>query len=347
MLKSVEEVDVNNAIVALRADLDVEFENGELQDDTRLQTVLPTLEFLLQGDVKRVVVLGHMGRPGGEVSEKFSLKHLLPYFNARLDQEVHFVPHEMMDKFSHGQYFDDSVRLVLVENLRFWTGEKENSTEFAKLIAPEANMYVNEAFSVSHREHASVSALPKLIKGTGGQLAGGIHFRKEIEHLSKARENPKRPVVVVMGGAKEDKTVYIDKFKTFADKVLVGGRLPLFLSEDLDDPKILVARLNPDKCDITINSAEKFTEEIMRAGTIIVNGPMGKYEEEGQLLGTQKVFEAVANSNAFKVGGGGDTEHALETLGLKDKMDWVSVGGGASLDFLADGTLPGIEALTV
>ncbi len=345
MVKSVQDIKLNQNIVALRADLDVEINNGEIEDDTRLQTTIPTIKYLLENGAYKVIVLGHMGRPDGEASEKLSLKHLLPYFNSRLDHEMHFVPYELMDKFSRGELFDSGIKLILLENLRFWEGEEANDPEFAEKISPMADVYINEAFSVSHREHASIVALPQIVKERKGEQVVGLHFYKEITQLSKVRENPERPVVVVMGGAKEDKKVYIEKFKSFVDKILVGGRLPLFLPEDLNDPKVEVAKLNPDKCDITVNSSEKFLQEISKAGTIVLNGPMGKYEEEGQMLGTKRVFEAIANSTAYKVGGGGDTEHALEDLGLKDKMDWVSVGGGASLDYLADGTLSGIEAL--
>jgi phosphoglycerate kinase len=109
--------------------------------------------------------------------------------------------------------------------------------------------------------------------------------------------------------------------------------------------KVVVAKLMPDKEDITINSIEKFEEEIAKAKTILVAGPIGKYEEEGHRQGTQRVFTAVANSNAYKVAGGGDTEEALTTCSVRDKFDWVSVGGGAMLEYLAKGTLPGIEAL--
>lgn len=345
MVKSLEQLEIKSSIVALRADLDVEITEGEIEDDTRLQTAVSTIEYLLEHDTHKIIVLGHMDRPKAQPSEKLSLKHLLPYFNSRLEPEMNFMPYEFLDKFSRGEFFDSRIKLILVENLRFWEGEKENSPDFARKISPMADVYVNEAFSVAHREHASVVALPTIINERGGKLAVGLHFQKEIEQLKQAREEPRRPLVVVMGGAKEDKIKYIDHFRKFADKILVGGRLPMFLPDDLEDEKVLVAKLNPDKCDITVNSADKFVQEISQAGTIILNGPLGKYEEEGQLLGTKTVFEAVASSSAYKVGGGGDTEHALETLRLKEKMDWVSVGGGASLNFLANGTLLGIEVL--
>ena len=117
------------------------------------------------------------------------------------------------------------------------------------------------------------------------------------------------------------------------------------MPEDINDEKLLVAKLIMDKEDITVHSIEKFEEEIDKAGTIVVAGPMGKFEEEGHIMGTKRVFQAIADSRAYKLAGGGETQKVISTLGLTKKFDWISVGGGASLEFLAKGTLPGIEAL--
>ena len=152
-------------------------------------------------------------------------------------------------------------------------------------------------------------------------------------------------MVVTLSGLKEDKLEFLDRFKEKADKVLIAGRLGEYLGEDYSDPKVVIARLIQDKEDITLNSIEKFEDEISSAKTILVSGPMGKFEDEGHSQGTERVFKKIAESNAFKVAGGGDTEHALEMFEVKDKFNWVSTGGGAMLEFLANGTLPGIEAI--
>ncbi len=134
----------------------------------------------------------------------------------------------------------------------------------------------------------------------------------------------------------------------FADKILIGGRLPDYIHDTSPlrkDDKVFVTNLLPDKEDITIHSIEKFLPIIEKAGTIVVSGPLGKFEEEGHRQGTKAIFDAVADSKAFKIAGGGDTESAISLLGLKDKFNWISVGGGAMLEFLAKSTLPGIEAL--
>jgi len=159
-------------------------------------------------------------------------------------------------------------------------------------------------------------------------------------------ENPKRPVVLIIGGIKEDKVEYIKSFTKIADKILVGGRLPILFGDENPDPsKVIMAQLIPDKEDITLNTIEKFKEEIAKSGTIVVAGVQGKYEDEGHKQGSLEVFNAIADSSAFKIAGGGDAEAAITEFGLNGRFDWISVGGGAMLEFLAKGTLPGIKAL--
>jgi phosphoglycerate kinase len=178
--------------------------------------------------------------------------------------------------------------------------------------------------------------------------AAGLRFHEEVRNLSMVFENPKRPVVMGISGVKDDKLSYIKDFLKVADKILIGGRLPEYIHDSSElhkNPKVVVANLMADKEDITIHSVEKFEEEIGKAGTIVLSGPMGKFEEEGHRQGTKRVFEAVAFGQAFKVAGGGDTQSAIKMFGLNEKFDWISVGGGAMLTFLAKGTLPGIEAL--
>ena len=232
------------------------------------------------------------------------------------------------------------LKMHLMENLRFYQGEEANSQEYTQELAKKGEVYINEAFAASHREHASIVGLPRLLPH-----AAGLHFQKEVENLTRVLEKAEKPIIVLMGGLKKDKLLYIDDFKKFADKILIAGRLPEYMPEVVDDPQLVVARLLADKEDITIHSIENFNQEIARAKTIVLAGPMGKFEEEGHRAGTERIFQAAANSTAFKVAGGGDTERALTLLGLKQKFDWVSVGGGAMLEFLAKGSLPGIEAL--
>ncbi len=238
--------------------------------------------------------------------------------------------------------------------------ELENSFEMADELSSGWDIFVNESFAESHREYTSVNALPKLMKSKNLPVCLGLRFSEEIENLSKIFNDPKRPVIMVISGVKEDKISYIESFSKFADKILIGGRLPQYLESDEQkaisrawpfstvSDKLIVADLIQDNEDITIHSIERFEEEIKRAGTIVVSGPLGKFEEEGHRQGTDRVFKAVvANKEAFKVAGGGNTEAAISMLEISDRFDWISVGGGAMLEFLAKGTLPGIEALTV
>lgn len=321
-------MDFENKKVLVRLDLDVPIKYGKIEDN-RLQAGLATL-YSLKDKAKQIIILGHMGRPEGP-DESLSTKQLLPWFQEKLSEV------EFYDNFEN---FPTS-KIVLFENLRFWEGEQKNDPEFVKQLASLGEVFVNDSFAVSHRESASIVGLPAILPSELGE-----QFKKEIENLSKVFDNPARPVMVTLSGVKDDKLTYIDSFKEKADKILVAGRLGEYLGEDFKDPKTEVARLIQDKEDITIHSIESFESILSSAKTILVSGPMGKFEEEGHRLGTERVFRKIAeNEEAFKVAGGGDTEHALEMFGIKDKFNWVSTGGGAMLEFLANGTLPGLAAI--
>lgn len=314
-LPSLRDLDFEGKDVLLRADLDIDMDLGK--EDLRIKTLLPTLEYLNQ-KAKSITIIAHKGRPGGEKKEEFSLKPVADLIKDLVGSE----------------------KLEVMENLRFNSGEEQNDEAFANTISQGKDVYVNEAFASSHREHASIVTIPRLLPH-----AAGLHFEKEVENLMKVLDNPQKPVVAILGGVKEDKVKYVEEFKSFADMILVGGRLPDYMDEDYKHEKVMVGRLNQDKEDLTLHTVENFEAEIAKAGTLVLAGPMSKYEEEGHLLGTKRVFEAIAASSAFKVAGGGDTYAALARLSLENKLDWISVGGGSTLDFLSNGTLPGIDAL--
>ena len=331
-LPEIESFDLSQKKVLVRADLDV-----DIGEDYRLKALLPTVNYLIERNAK-IVFLGHKGRPQGK-DEALSLKGVCREFSNLLNKEINFI-----EEFPSIPPEGD---IVMLENLRFDAQEENNGPEFAQALANLGEFYINENFAVSHREHASIVGLPKLLPH-----AAGFRFRQEVENLSKVLENPKKPVIVIIGGVKEDKITYIAPFEKFADKIFIAGRLPEYIEKMVNDKsfvlndKLLVADLNPDKEDITIRSIEKFEEEIAKAGTIILTGPVGKFEDEGHLLGTKRVFNAVAaNTSAFKVAGGGDTVEAINLLNIGQSFNWISVGGGATLEFLSEGTLPGIEAL--
>lgn len=334
-LPRLSDIDISGKRVIVRLDLDVPIRQvqGKSEIDlTRVESSQETLDYLIKNQ-SQILLIGHRGRPEGS-DPSLSLKNLVSPLEAMLGKKIIF-----LENLERANFEEDAV--FLLENLRFHKEEEANSDEFAKNLASLADVYVNEAFAVSHRAHASIVGIPKFLPH-----AAGARFVQEVEHLWKVIENPARPLVFLVSGIKEDKLKMIEEIKSHADRILVGGRLPEYLGE-VNDEKLVIAQLNPDKEDITLKSIEEFEKEIARAKTIVLAGVIGKYEDEGQRLGTKRVFGAVAGTDAYKVAGGGDTEAALTIFSLTDNFDWISVGGGAMLEFLAKGTLPGIEVLLV
>lgn len=333
-IPSVKEFNINNKRVLLRLDLDVD------KDYSRIEAAKETFEILKSNNC-RIIAIGHYGRPDGKTNEKYSLKRLAPVIEKISGMQTEFCEETVGEKAKRAVENLKPGCMLLLENLRFDSGEENNDPEFVRKLASLGDFYVNESFAVSHRSHASFVGLPNILPH-----AAGMRLVKEVEVLSGILENPERPVIAVISGVKEDKIERIASILEKVDKILVAGRLPLYYGENNPNPeKMVMANLIPDTEDITLHSIEKFKEEISKAKTIILAGVPGKYEDEGHRQGTKEVFTAIANSSAFKVAGGGDAEAAITLLGLNDKFDWISVGGGAALEFLAKGTLPGIEAL--
>ena len=323
-LPKLSDTNVSGKKVLVRADLDIGKDSKE--ESEKLKTLLPTIGYLYENQAE-ITMIGHRGRPGGKEVESLSLKPVSKILEEIITKEL-------------GKEGASKLNMYVMENLRFNPGEEKNDDHFAEHLAENKDLYVNEAFSASHREHASIVSLPKHLPHVAG-----FRFVDEVENLSRVLTESKSPVVVVLGGFKKDKINYINGIKDFADKILVAGRLPDYLPEDFKDEKIEVAHLMQDKEDITIHSIEKFEKVIENAGTIVLSGPSGKFEDKGHKQGTQRVFTAIAHSNAYKVAGGGDTQDAISMFDLESKFDWISVGGGAMLEFLTKKTLPGIEAL--
>ncbi len=239
--------DIKNKRIIVRADLDLPrrqagFDPTDI-NNLRLTSLTPTLDYLKSQNCV-ITIISHRGRPEGKVDEALSLKPFESYF-AKWNAKV-------------------------LENLRFNPGEESNSEEFAKELSKDQDFFVNESFATSHRAHASIVGLPKLLPH-----AAGLRFAEEVENLSKVLENPQKPSIVIISGVKEDKVEMIKEIKEKVDKVLVAGRLPDYLGEDYKDDKVLVAKLNPDKEDITINSIELFEKEIAKGGTIVLAGVPG------------------------------------------------------------------------
>jgi len=335
--------------VLLRADLDVPLQEIKNPDNTkefkvldksRLEVIVPTVKMLLAKGAKHVLIIGHIGKRDldGNLISTFCL---WPTLGELLNENISFWS-DVLQFVKDKEPFDprpEDGKVHLFENLRFYEGEEKDDIEFAKKIASLGDVFVNEAFAASHRQHASIFGLPKLLPH-----AAGLHFVQEVKNINLVLENTRRPLVIIIGGAKEDKVNYIKNLSGFADKILVGGRLPEYIKGST--MKTLVANLTSDKEDIDERSIQLFEAEIAKAATLVLAGPMGKFEDPLHKEGTEKILQAIANSSAFKLAGGGDTRMAIAKFGLADKFDWISVGGGAMLEFLVNKTLPGIEALT-
>ncbi|HEX7586359.1 MAG TPA: phosphoglycerate kinase, partial [Patescibacteria group bacterium] len=222
--------------------------------------------------------------------------------------------------------------------------EEKNDSEFAAALSENFDVFVNDAFSVCHRDQASVTGVAKILPSYAG-----LWLKKEIENLDKIKKNPAKPAVAIIGGAKiETKLPLIKKFEETYDHILVGGKIA---NEAMDQKiqfsskVILPLDLAEDRLDIGPKTIEKFKEIISLAKTIVWNGPMGKFEEKPYNIGTEEILETVIKSGAFTLMGGGESAQILEENNAMDKISFVSTGGGAMLEYLSGNKLPGIEVL--
>ncbi len=340
-LPSAKDLDLDSKTVLLRTDYDVPLdEDGRVADATRIEDSLPTIKHLLSQKAK-IIVIAHLNRPGGKVVKGLSLKPVAEKLNLLLDKEVRLSNEVLGKKTEQAAKELKPKGILLLENLRFDSREIKNDRGFAKNLAGLADFFINDAFAVSHRKHASVVGIPRYLPS-----AAGLDLLKEVDTLSNVLQKPRRPVVVILGGVKRSKTEAARKMVGWADYILVGGKLVIYNGlPDLLDHEKVKGHLKREGEDITLESVKEFEKVIAQAGTIIWSGPMGAYEKEKFNQGTKRVAQAVVDSGAYTVVGGGDTEAALTKFGLVDKIDYISSGGGAMLFFLAEKTLPGIEAI--
>ena len=341
-IKSISDADVKNKKVFIRLDFDVPIKNGDIKDDSRLVSGLESVKYLLEKGAT-VISAGHIGRPNG-IDEKLSTKIVAEWFRKKLlTSKIIKTELEGLNAFKLNK------NLFVLENLRFDSGEEENSEEYSKKIASTAQIYVNEAFGVSHRKHASVFGVAKLLPGYAG-----YHLMREVKILSRTLENPKRPLTFIIGGAKiETKLPLISKMHRLADFVLVGGELAeqtkILAKEQHAKIKgqkamLLVSDLTQNTFDVTLTSIKNFEQVIEESGTIVWNGPMGLIEE-GYSEATLELAKIIDKKKAYKIIGGGDTIGFLSTKNLLNNYDLVSMGGGAMLEFLSGEKLPGLVAL--
>lgn len=385
---SVRDAKVEGKRVLLRADLNVPLDDGEVADDTRIRASLPTIE-LLRDRGASIVLVSHLGRPK-DAEPSLSMAPVAKRLGELLDAPVKQAPALVGDEVSAMASDLGPGEVLLLENSRFDQGEKKNDPKLAEELSRLADLYVNDAFGTAHRAHATTEGVAHRLPGYAGLL-----LEQEVGQLTAVRDDPKRPLIVVLGGAKvTDKLGVIDRFLGFAEEILIGGAMcfsffkadgrdtgnslveeegveaakrvlaeadksdtMLELPEDLVLGKELAAGTETRELngvdvpegwmglDVGANTAANFSKRIRRAGTVFWNGPMGAFEIPPFDAATRVVAEAVAAAPGHTVVGGGDSVSALHKFGLADSVDWISTGGGASLELVEGSKLPGVEAL--
>ena len=381
-MKFIEDFNVKGKRVLVRCDFNVPLdEKGNILDDFRIEKAIPTIEYLIKKGAK-VILMSHLGRPEGKFKKELSLspvqEKLLEYLDISVTKAKDCIGKEIekwTEKMQAGE-------VLLLENLRFHKEEELGDLDFARELAKLGDIFINDAFSVSHRKHSSIIGLPKFLPSGIGFL-----FKKELEALSKILEKPKRPLVGVIGGAKTTKIKPIKSFLKNVDFLILGGKIaniilrvkgiivgkplpePAVIREieeiELTNPKLKVPldvvvvlnsvytrtagpasiRKEEEVLDIGPETVRFFSQIITKAGTIFWSGPLGKIEKKQFARGSLGIARAIAKSNAFSVAGGRETVSFLREYKLADKFSHLSTAGSAMLEYLSKGTLPGIEAL--
>ncbi len=350
--------------VLLRVDFDVPLRQDsgragqvvEIEEDLRIKKQKETIDWLVERGAK-VVMVAHLHEKNASFAD------LIPQLHILLGREVGFIKN--VEDIT--EYLSNYPEVGLLDNVRKFPGEVENDKDFAEKLSNGFDIYVNNSFAASHRNHASVSVVTELIPSYAGLLV-----KEEVMQLQKAIDAPKTGKIIIIGGAKaETKAPILKSFIKKAELILLGGVVAndvlkergqdmgnsvvdenskeLLAGLDINDPKLLV----PDDfvvfdnkiLDIGERTIRKYSDAISRASTVIWNGPMGLFENPSFATGTNELAKAVVASHAYKMVGGGDTISALDKLGILGKFDFVSTGGGAMLAFLAGEKLPGLNAL--
>ena len=393
---SVDDLKVTGKRVLVRVDFNVPMKDGVITNDNRIQAALPTINKLVSEGAK-VILCSHLGKPKNGPEEKFSLKAAAARLAELVSAKVTFVPSDVVvddtvrtavDKMQNGE-------IVVLENTRFRKEETKNIESFSKDLASIADAFVMDAFGSAHRAHCSTVGVTEFVKET----AGGYLVQKEIKFLGNAVENPVRPFVAILGGAKvADKLNVISNLLEKCDTLIIGGGMAYtFLKAQgyevgtslVDDTKIdyckemlekakangkalllpvdtVTASEFPNPIDAAIevvtydsnkipadrmglDIGEKtqalFADAVKTAKTVVWNGPMGVFENPILNKGTVAVAQALADTDATTIIGGGDSAAAVMQLGFADKMSHISTGGGASLEYLEGKVLPGVAAI--
>ncbi|NLM48019.1 MAG: phosphoglycerate kinase [Epulopiscium sp.] len=390
--KTVDDIQVKGKRVLVRCDFNVPLENGRITDENRLVAALPTIKKLVNEGAK-VILCSHLGKPKGEPKPEMSLAPVAKRLSELLGKEVVFAKDDNVVGENAKKAVSEMKEgdIVLLENTRYRIEETKNIDDFSKELASLADVFVNDAFGTAHRAHCSNVGVTKFIEG---DCAVGYLMQKEIEFLGNAVNNPKRPFVAILGGAKvSDKINVINNLLDKVDTLIIGGGMAYtflkamgyevgkslleedkveFAKEMMEKAKAkgvnfllpvdtVVAKefkndaeqkvverggIEPDweGLDIGPETRKLFADAVKDAKTVVWNGPMGVFEMPNFAKGTMAVAEALAQTDAITIIGGGDSAAAVNILGYGDKMTHISTGGGASLEFLEGKELPGVAA---
>ena len=330
----------------VRCDFNVPLgDKGFILDDFRIKKTIPTVEYLIEKRA-RVILMSHLGRPEGKPAEELRLTPIQDKLTEYLDVSVTKAPDCVGSEIENWTKKMQSGEVLLLENLRFHKEEEENDEGFAKELSNLGDIYINDAFGASHRAHASVVGVAKFLPSGAGLL-----LEKEIEVLSGLRDNPQKPLIAIIGGAKvEKKAKLINKFSKIADFILISGLIQKEAREkniQFDHPEKIIEPVDEarDGKDIGPKTIELFREKISQAKTVFWNGPLGEIEKEEFTKGTKAIAQSIVESGAFSVVGGGETVYLFQKIGLTDNFNHLSTGGGAMLEFLSGEELPGIKVL--
>jgi len=391
MKKTVEDVKWEGKTALVRVDFNVPLKNGVITDDRRITAALPTIKYLMEQGAK-VILMSHLGRPDGEPKPEFTLKPVADRLNELLQGNVVFCPSDVVvdDKVKEAAAALKAGQVLLLENVRYRKEETKNGADFAKELASLGDVFVNDAFGTAHRAHASTAGVADYIPCVSGYL-----IEKEVKFLGDTLEDPDRPFVAIMGGAKVgDKIPVIRNLLKKVDYLLIGGGMTytFYKAQGLETGKSIIDEENVELAgklleeaellgvklmlpldsvcakefsndsetgifkaenmpsdmmglDIGPETVQAYSQVIVEAATIVWNGPLGVFEMDNFAEGTRKIAEALAESKAVTVIGGGDSAAAVEKFGLADKMTHISTGGGASLEFLEGKVLPGVAVI--
>ena len=388
--KTIRDIDLKNKKVIVRVDYNVPLDADlKITDNTRIKLSLPTINYLMDNGAK-IILMSHLGRPKGEVVDKFRLdpaaKELESLIGKKVKKFDDIISDEIRGHIDHMEPAD----IVMIENVRFNPGETKNNPDFAKELASLAEIYVNDAFGAAHRAHSSTEGIAKLLPAVAGFL-----LEKEVDILTSILEDPERPFLAVLGGSKiSDKIIVIKRLLEKVDSLIVGGGMSYTflkakgyeIGKSIHEPDqvdyaretMAMAEKNGVKfltpVDVVVgreydNDTEKMTvqvesmpvefegmdmgqktidlyvEEVKKAKTIFWNGPIGVFEMSNFENATKSIANAIANSSAKTIVGGGDSLAAIKKFGLNNKFFHVSSGGGASMELLEGKELPGVAAL--